>query len=481
MKLTEQFIIMQAPNAAAAENGRKLSKKGSFTNLCRTEDDKLYWAECVGSGKNLYRTSIDFNASDSAPACRCSCPSRQFPCKHALGLMFEMLADKPFMMAEIPADIAEKRAKQAARQAKKEAGERGPAKPKKTNTAARKKKLQQQLEGLDQAERMVNDLLSAGVSTLSGSSAQSFEKLAKDLGNYYLTGPQIAFSRIARTVRQIQARPEQADVCYVRALQELIVLHATIKKSRDFLGSKLETGDYAAEDSVLYEALGGVWRLEDLKAIGSYRENAKLVQLSFDISFDDAKQEYVERGFWLDIERGDLVQTLSYRPVKALKYVKGEDSCFEVVEVSTLYEYPGEVCPRVRWESCTTRSMGKQELQAILTSVRLDIPTTVKLAKNQMKNTLMPKYIPALLSVGRFGKIGDVSVLEDPAGNRILLRDRREEGKDHSTVARLACLSMLEQEKSVVFGLVFYDESDRRICFHPFSLVTPEQIIRLQF
>lgn len=481
MHMTEQFILMQAPNPAAAENGRKLSKKGSFTNRCRTEDSTLYWAACAGSGKNPYRTSIDFSSSDSGPICRCSCPSRQFPCKHALGLMFEMAAEKEFVVADIPADLAEKRAKQAARAAKKEAGDPQPAKPKKTNTAAQKKKLQQQLEGLAQAERMVTDLLSSGVSTLSGSSAQSFEKLAKDLGNYYLTGPQIAFSRIALTVRQIQTHPEQSSALYGEALRVLVALHATIRKSRDFLSSKLEAGNYSAEDSILYEALGGIWRLEDLKAIGSYRENAKLAQLSFDAAYDDAKKEYVERGFWVDLDRGDLVQTLNYRPVKALKYVKGEDSCFDIVEVPVLYEYPGGVCPRVRWEGCTTRPLGDGERRMIPGFAKSDIPSVVKLAKNQMKNTLLPKYIPALLPVGRMGRVENNLVLEDPAGNRILLRDRREDGADHATVSNLAALPVPVPEGSAVFGLVFYDEADRRICLHPYSLLTPEQIVRLQY
>ena len=119
MEWTEQAILFQAPNPAAAENGRKLSRKGSFSARCKTADGGLYWAQCAGSGKVPYRVSIDL-AKDGQPVCRCSCPSRQFPCKHALGLMFELLEAKPFEEAEIPADIADKRAKQAARAAKKE-------------------------------------------------------------------------------------------------------------------------------------------------------------------------------------------------------------------------------------------------------------------------------------------------------------------------------------------------------------------------
>ena len=51
MTLTEQTILLQAPNPAAAENGRKLWKKGSFSALHRTEDGTLYWAECAGPEK----------------------------------------------------------------------------------------------------------------------------------------------------------------------------------------------------------------------------------------------------------------------------------------------------------------------------------------------------------------------------------------------------------------------------------------------
>ena len=43
----------------------------------------VVWGLCAGSGKNPYQTIIDL----SGPAYRCSCPSRKFPCKHALGLL----------------------------------------------------------------------------------------------------------------------------------------------------------------------------------------------------------------------------------------------------------------------------------------------------------------------------------------------------------------------------------------------------------
>src|SRR5689334_17628241 len=41
------------------------------------------WGECRGSASAPYLTVIDL----SGPAYRCSCPSRKFPCKHALALL----------------------------------------------------------------------------------------------------------------------------------------------------------------------------------------------------------------------------------------------------------------------------------------------------------------------------------------------------------------------------------------------------------
>ena len=480
MEWTEQAILFQAPNPAAAENGRKLSRKGSFSARCKTADGALYWAQCAGSGKDPYRVSIDL-AKDGRPVCRCSCPSRQFPCKHALGLMFELLEAKPFEEAEIPADIADKRAKQAARAAKKEGAEGEADKPKKPNAAARKKKLSKQLEGLDMAQRMVDELLRSGLGTLAGSSAQTFDKLAKDLGSCYLTGPQTAFARIALAVRAVQRDPAQAEAAYAEALRLMVALRSTIRKGRAFLEGKLEAGDFSAEDSALFEALGGVWKLEDLRAIGSFKENARLVQLSFDVSLDQAKRERVERGWWLDTGSGGLFQTLNLRPLKALSYVKGDDSRFGLLEVPALYIYPGEGDRRVRWDSADARPLTQEEQAALPALAQPGLSEAVKLVKGKIKNTLAPKLLAVLLPIGRLGRLGEELVLEDPRGDRILLRDRPEDGPDHACVQRLELLPRAVPAGSALFGLMFYDGRDRALCLHPYSVVTADEIIRLQY
>ena len=168
-------------------------------------------------------------SGDGAPVCRCSCPSRQFLCKHVLGLLFEILAGQPFQTAELPQDMAEKRARQAARAARRETAA---PKARKSNAAAQKK------------------------------------KLAKDLGSCYLTGHQTALTRIALTVRTVQSAPDQAEAAYGEALRIFVALHAVIRKSRPFLEEKLDSGNFSAEDSVLFEALGGRLAAEGLRRDG---------------------------------------------------------------------------------------------------------------------------------------------------------------------------------------------------------------------
>ena len=188
-EITEQQILALAPNAAAASNGRKISQKGGFVKLERTQDDTLYMGECTGSGKSNYITSADY-LDESSPVFRCSCPSRQFPCKHSLALMYEMLAKKEFGICEVPEDIQKKREKKQAKENKaneeakpesemteeeKQKAEKKKASAARTAKNARVKKLKSQLEGLDLVEKVVKDLMSAGLGTIGGASLKTYQ------------------------------------------------------------------------------------------------------------------------------------------------------------------------------------------------------------------------------------------------------------------------------------------------------------------
>ena len=148
--IDETFVDSAAPNAGAISKGKGLARKGKLVVLNKDADDTIIFGECKGSGKSNYATSVDFT-DPTNPTYRCSCPSRQFPCKHALGLMYAWAYGQTFVVADVPDDVATKRAKAVERVAKRK--ERA-AKPKKVNKKALAKKIDAQLEGLDVLERL---------------------------------------------------------------------------------------------------------------------------------------------------------------------------------------------------------------------------------------------------------------------------------------------------------------------------------------
>ena len=75
-------VLTLAPDTASARAAQSLASSGSWP-LTGADDGDAVWGECQGSAAAPYRTVIDL----SGPAYRCSCPSRKFPCKHALALL----------------------------------------------------------------------------------------------------------------------------------------------------------------------------------------------------------------------------------------------------------------------------------------------------------------------------------------------------------------------------------------------------------
>ncbi len=472
-KITEQYITTLAPNANAVNNGRKISQKGGFVKRFRSGDDTFYMGECSGSGKSNYITSADF--VEENPVFRCSCPSRQFPCKHSLALLFEISQEKKFELFEVPEDILQKRQKKEARAAKAAAGKKA-GKPK-TNKAARTKKIKKQLEGLKLAEEMMHNLLSAGLGTMGGSSIKTYRDLAKQLGDYYLAGPQLYVNRLILEIEAFQKDGESSH--YKAAAHILTQLRAFVKKSEAYLKEKLEKEEVENDSNILYEELGGIWKLDQLQELGLKKENASLLQLSFQVVYDEARKEFIDVGWWADVDTGEVSVTQNYRPVKAMKYIKQEDTVFEAASVPMLAYYPGEINRRIRWDGASYSPVTTEQRKSLFAHAETSVPAVAKKVKNQVKNTLSDNFAVLLFCFAQIGKVGEAYVMQDAKGNRILLEDMA--GME-GTVQRLALLAGSDLlEGQVLLGAFFYDEEKRRICVQPYSIVTEGQIVRLLY
>ena len=73
-----------APDQASLKAASKLTSKAKWPRLDVSAQHGLIWGECQGSGANPYRVIADTEDH----GCKCTCPSRKFPCKHALALMW---------------------------------------------------------------------------------------------------------------------------------------------------------------------------------------------------------------------------------------------------------------------------------------------------------------------------------------------------------------------------------------------------------
>lgn len=489
-EITEQQIIAMAPNQSAVSNARKISQKGGFVRLERSADDTFYMGECSGSGKSNYITSVDF-IDAGAPVCRCTCPSRQFPCKHGLALLFEISIGKTFGVCEIPEDIQKKRDRKQARVEKAQAAEGGEgmgvlteeetSKKKeaaaKSARSAKVKKMKKQLEGLELAEKLVTDLMKAGLGTMGGTALKTYEQLSKQLGDYYLPGPQRLLNGLILEIGAFQKDGKEEH--YEAAIDVIEKFWTLIKKSKVYLKEKLEKEDVSWDDSELYEELGGIWKLSELEAIGNSKQNVNLIQLAFWVNFDAAGKEYIDTGCWADLATGQISLTYNYRPLKALKYVKQEDTTFGVAQVPVAVYYPGQGNQRVRWEGSHIRRVENGDIAQVRSFAAASLAGETKAVKNIIKNALADPIHIGLISYSRIGKAGEAYVLKNAAGETIMLGDCPYLEASVERIGLLPDSSLFENQ--VLLGAFYYDSTEKRLKLQPISIVTETDIVRLLY
>lgn len=481
VQVDEAYVDAAAPNAAAAKNGRGLVLKNSFTALHTSEDETLLFGTCKGSGKNPYQCSVDFMKPE-APVFRCTCPSRQFPCKHCLGLLYAFAQGKTFSAADVPDDIAEKRDKAEKRAEKKK--ERDAA-PRKVNKAALAKKIQAQLKGLDLLETLVHDLVQLGMGNTSAKTAAQIEHQAKQLGNAYLPGAQAALHAYTGLFVDDEGRFDgelnsaKREAVYSDAFDQLTRLNALIKQGRGYLNQRLEDPELAPEtDSSIAAWLGHAWQLRELKEAGLVETDAELIQLAFNTYDDSARKEYVDTGIWMNLGSGQIQLTQTFRPYTAVKYIKSEDSFFQVAKVPELCVYPGDVNPRIRWDGMLPREVEATDYKTVRKHAHADFNAVIKQVKGLLKAPLAERHPLFALQVAQVGEVDDEMVMEDKAGTRLVLTDRGMSEEPASTyLLKLIPAKLLKNQ--VYLCRFRHDLDTQQLRVKPLAIVTESEIVRL--
>jgi hypothetical protein len=480
--IDESVVDAAAPNAEAAKNGRGLVLKGKFLALNIDADQTVLFGECQGSGKEPYRCSCDFVRPDQ-PTHRCSCPSRQFPCKHCLGLMYAY-AQKPagFKPAPIPADLADKRDKLTVRAEKKVADA---AKPKTVDKAALAKKIRAQLDGIDLLEKLTLDVVRIGIGNMNAKTARELEERAKQLGNAYLPGAQAALHRYTKLFANDDGQfytdtpAHRREAVYSDALDHLSQLHAVVKHGRAYLQRRLDDPELKPETETGIAAwLGHPWQLAELKQAGLVQSDAELLQLAFNAHDDVARQEFVETGIWLNLGTGRIQLTQNFRPYKAAKYIKSDDSFFQVAQVKELCVYPGDVNPRIRWDGMLPRPLEPRDVEQARRHAQTNFSAVIKAVKTNLKGPLSDKQPIHLLRFRQIGLIDGTYVVEDDQGERLTMTDRGMTDEPASCHL-LPLLPRTLFEQQVLVARFRHDLDTRQLQIKPLSFVTETNVVRL--
>ncbi|HEX4658678.1 MAG TPA: SWIM zinc finger family protein [Streptosporangiaceae bacterium] len=177
MSLTAEQVAGLAADAGSLTAGRGLASERRWSGL--GQRGHTLWGLCQGSGSKPYQTQADL----SGPAFRCSCPSRKFPCKHAVGLLLLAAGSAAAVpVSEPPEWVAQWL---ASRQQRAERGEgtdnkRPPADPQ-AQARREARRAQRVQSGLSEFERWLHDLVRQGFAQARERSYRFWDEAAERL------------------------------------------------------------------------------------------------------------------------------------------------------------------------------------------------------------------------------------------------------------------------------------------------------------
>jgi len=213
-------VLALSPDPASTAAARRLASPGHWSSTGSTT--RALWGLCQGSGQRPYQTVVDLG---SEPAYACTCPSRKFPCKHALALLLLWTAaGVPAVEAEagFAADWLRGR-QQRARPTAAAKAEGAVADPEAAarRVAARAERVS---AGLDDLERWLRDQVQAGLAGLERGGYAHFDRVAARMVDAQAPG-------VAGMLRSIPAELA-ADGWPGRVLERLAALHLLIQAHR---------------------------------------------------------------------------------------------------------------------------------------------------------------------------------------------------------------------------------------------------------
>lgn len=221
VRWTVEQVLALAPDEASRKAGGRLGSAGPWSGA-GCDGSGAVWGLCKGSGSKPYQTVVD----TTGPAYKCSCPSRKFPCKHALGLLLLRASDEAVLgPAEVPdwaGEWLDSRRRRAAQKADPAGGGAAGAGAGPSDPAAARRRAERRAEritgGAQELEQRLTDLLRGGLAAADQSGYGLWEETAARMVDAQAPG-------LAGRVRELGAIPASGPGWPVRLLEECALLH----------------------------------------------------------------------------------------------------------------------------------------------------------------------------------------------------------------------------------------------------------------
>ncbi len=392
---TEAQVAKLAPDDASMAAARRLLTPSLWSETGST--DLLVWGKCQGSGKVPYQVSVDL----AGPAFRCSCPSRKFPCKHALALLLLWVTNagqvtEVGQAAGFASEWADERARRAERSEARAARSETPPDP-----VAQAKRLEERMAlmtaGIEDFGRWLCDLVRAGTASARQQPYSWWDGTAARLVDAQLPG-------LAQQVRdmgsEVHRRSDWADHLLATCGRWWAATRAWARRDeldrdamadlRVFLGWPVPAAEVKESDSVPGSFL----------VLGSHRT-------------DDGR--VLQQRTWLrDQSNGEMLVVLDF---SAGMTPMATPQLAGTVVSTTVSRYPGSP-PR--------RALFATEPSVVRSESRLPSPIDVSAAQyeraGRLARTPWSDRVPVVL--GQVTAVADDgAAVVDPSGHRFALVD----------------------------------------------------------
>lgn len=226
VRWTADQVLALAPDAPSRKAGSKLGVAGPWSEAGSSGEGTV-WGLCKGSGSRPYQTVVDVAGITGAggPAYKCSCPSRKFPCKHALGLLLLWAGEDGAVGvapdAQPPGWAEEWLAGRRKRAETKRTSDAAPGSPVADPEAARRRaerRAERVTAGVMELEQRLSDLLRGGIAAAEQTGYGLWEETAARMVDAQAPG-------LASRVRELGAIPSSGPGWPVRMLEECALLH----------------------------------------------------------------------------------------------------------------------------------------------------------------------------------------------------------------------------------------------------------------